>query len=438
MTIAVAPALAQLSGKFLVEHPGEAAKRLETLDAGLVAEFAASCDEELLEPLFERLSSDFAAQVADGLEEERQIQILRRLDPRYGALMLVQLPEEKRKALLKGLPRGVARSLRTMMSYQPESAGALMETRLTALREDMAVEDARRRIQKGRRQNEVRFYVTDADNRPVARMNARDLLVAAIDAPVGELGQAVEVTVTSDMPKDELTRLMQDTGLSELPVVDAEGRLVGVISHLALVGAMREEATADIQKMVGVSKDERALSPAMFSVRKRLPWLEINLLTAFAAASVVGAFESTIAKYTALAVLLPVVAGQSGNAGAQALAVAIRGLALREIGPRQWLRLLRKEAAVGLVNGVAIAITTGVAVLIWSQSLGLAGVIAVSMVISMVIAGASGALTPIILAKLGQDPAQSSSIVLTTITDIAGFMSFLGIATLLAAYLPAG
>jgi magnesium transporter len=270
------------------------------------------------------------------------------------------------------------------------------------------------------------------------RLNARDLFIADAAAPITDLGQPVAVTVTSDTPKEELTRLMQESGLNELPVVDAQGRLVGSIAYQALVGALREEATADIQKMVGVSKDERALSSPFFSVRKRLPWLQINLLTAFAAASVVGAFESTIAKYTALAVLLPVVAGQSGNAGAQALAVAIRGLALREIGPRQWLQLLTKEAVVGLVNGVAIAVTTGLAVLIWSQSLGLAAVISISMVISMVIAGASGALTPIILSKLGQDPAQSSSIVLTTITDIAGFMSFLGIATALAAYLPTG
>jgi magnesium transporter len=160
--------------------------------------------------------------------------------------------------------------------------------------------------------------------------------------------------------------------------------------------------------------------------------MQVNLATAFLAAAVVGIFENTIAMFTALAVLLPVVAGQSGNAGAQALAVTMRGLALREITGRHWLRVMLKEAGVGLLNGAAIALTTGLGVLVWSRSYGLAFVISVAMVISMIAAGIAGALIPIGLTRIGQDPAQSSSIVLTTVTDVAGFVSFLGIATLLS------
>jgi magnesium transporter len=187
--------------------------------------------------------------------------------------------------------------------------------------------------------------------------------------------------------------------------------------------------------MVGASRDERALSTSWFAIRKRLPWLQINLLTAFLAASVVGMFESTIAKFTALAVLLPVVAGQSGNAGAQALAVTMRGLALREIHLGQWFRVMRKEVNAGFWNGVGIAVVCAVGVYFWSGSTGLVLVIAISMVISMVMAGIAGALVPITLVRLGQDPAVASSIILTTVTDIAGFMSFLGIATLLSGML---
>jgi magnesium transporter len=163
--------------------------------------------------------------------------------------------------------------------------------------------------------------------------------------------------------------------------------------------------------------------------------MQVNLLTAFLAASVVGIFEDTIARFTALAVLLPVVAGQSGNAGAQALAVTMRGLALREITIRHWLRVTFKEVNVGLLNGLAVAVTCGIGVYFWSGSLGLVAVIAVSMVLAMIAAGFAGAVVPIVLTRLGQDPAQSSSIVLTTVTDVAGFFSFLGIATLLAAYI---
>ena len=166
---------------------------------------------------------------------------------------------------------------------------------------------------------------------------------------------------------------------------------------------------------------------------RRRRWLA--RLTAFLAAAVVGLFESTIAQVTALAVLLPVVAGQSGNAGAQALAVTMRGLALREITVRQWLRVVRKEVVAGLLNGIAIAVTCGIGVYVWSRSPGLVAVICVSMILAMVAAGFAGALIPIVLTRLGQDPATSSSIILTTVTDIAGFFSFLGIASVLIQFL---
>ena len=187
--------------------------------------------------------------------------------------------------------------------------------------------------------------------------------------------------------------------------------------------------------MVGAGRDERALSQPQLAVRKRLPWLEINLATAFLAASVVGLFQSTIAQFTALAVLLPVVAGQAGNSGAQALAVTMRGLALREISTRHWFRVLFKEINVGLINGIAIAVTTSAGVLVWSRSLGLAAVIGSAMILSMIAAGIAGSLIPILLTRVGQDPAQSSTIILTTVTDVTGFLSFLGIATLLASWL---
>ncbi|MGB5529105.1 MAG: magnesium transporter, partial [Ignavibacteriaceae bacterium] len=170
----------------------------------------------------------------------------------------------------------------------------------------------------------------------------------------------------------------------------------------------------------------------------RLPWLEINLATAFLAATVVGFFEDTIARITILAVFLPVVAGQSGNTGSQALAVTIRGLALREVRPRDWFKVARKEVSVGFINGLAVALTTSIIVYFWADSSGLAIVIGTSMILSMVIAGLFGAVIPMVLQALGQDPAQSSSIVLTTVTDVFGFLSFLGLATALATVLGIG
>jgi magnesium transporter len=219
---------------------------------------------------------------------------------------------------------------------------------------------------------------------------------------------------------------------SGLPVVDFEGRLLGVIRQREMLATAQQELSADLQTMVGASRDERALSAVGFAVRRRLPWLNVNLGTAFLAAAVVGLFEDTIARVTALAVLLPVVAGQSGNSGAQALAVTMRGLALREIRLSQWRRLVLKELSVGILNGLAVAAVTAAGVYVWSRSGALSLVIGVAMVISMTVAGLAGACVPMAMKALGQDPATASSIVLTTVTDVVGFLSFLGLATLLA------
>jgi magnesium transporter len=182
--------------------------------------------------------------------------------------------------------------------------------------------------------------------------------------------------------------------------------------------------------MVGAGEDERALSPVSVVVRKRLPWLFVNLGTAFLASMVVGLFEGTIQKVTALAVLMPIVAGQGGNTGAQSLAVVMRGIALREILPGATGRLVRKEVFGALLNGLAVACATGLAVLLWDGRPGLMLVIALAMVVNMTAAGLFGAAIPLVLRALGRDPAQSASIFLTTVTDVVGFAAFLGFAVL--------
>ena len=241
--------------------------------------------------------------------------------------------------------------------------------------------------------------------------------------------------MTATAPREEVAELFERHQLFDLPVVDINNRLLGIINHGALVQVSQEDMSSDVLARVGASREERALSKPLFAVRKRMPWLQVNLITAFLAASVVGLFESTIAQFTALAVLMPVVAGQAGNSGAQALAVTMRGLALREITLRHWLRVMFKEVRVGLMNGLSVALTCGLAVYLWSGSAGLVVIICSAMVLAMVAAGFAGAVVPIVLVRLGQDPAQASSIILTTVTDITGFFAFLGIASLLSGLL---
>jgi magnesium transporter len=325
-----------------------------------------------------------------------------------------------------------AKEIERFMSYPPNTAGRIMDGRFLTFREDQTAAATLAQLRQLKPKGLRQLLIVDREQRLTAVVDIQDLAVAEFDEPLSKIASPPKATTSPFDSREFVAEQLKEFSLEILPVVDVNNQLIGVIRHSALLQTLSEQTSADIQTMVGVGKEERALSSPWLAVRKRLPWMQVNLATAFLAAAVVGIFENTIAMFTALAVLLPVVAGQSGNAGAQALAVTMRGLALREITGRHWLRVMLKEAGVGLLNGAAIALTTGLGVLVWSRSYGLAFVISVAMVISMIAAGIAGALIPIGLTRIGQDPAQSSSIVLTTVTDVAGFVSFLGIATLLS------
>jgi magnesium transporter len=425
-----------MARSFLRLHPSGAARILETLPAAEIARILEREEIRLAAALFEGVLPEVGAEVLQQLRPERAGDILSSLDPARAAFVLSRLDAEAQQRFLALVDRGLAKELRTLMSYPPATAGSLMDPRVLAVRPHFTVEQALGYVRAAGRKRVHDLYVVDDEGRLSAAVALQDLALAAPDDRLEEFVRLAPASVDAMATREEVVDLMTQQRLPSLPVVDAEGRLIGVIRYDRMFSAAQEEASADIQTMVGASKEERALSSVSFAIRKRLPWLEINLLTAFLAAAVVGIFEGLIAKFTALAVLLPIVAGQSGNTGAQALAVTMRGLALREIRPRHWLKVAFKEANVAFINGIAVAITTSLAVYLWSQSVGLAMVIGFSMVVSMVAAGLSGAAIPMILLSLGQDPAQSSSIILTTVTDVVGFFSFLGLATLLAGMLP--
>lgn len=337
---------------------------------------------------------------------------------------------------MAGMEPSSSREIRELMVYPIDTAGALMDTRILLFKGDMTADEALQILRARRLKRKVaELRIVDDEQRFRSIVKLDSLALADPNQTLDELSDRIVVVVDPNASREEIIEKLENYGLDELTVVDHDGRVLGAIRHSTLIDVLKEDVSIDIQTMVGVSKDERASSGSKFAVRKRLPWMQVNLLTAFAAAAVVGIFESTIAKFTALAVLLPVVAGQSGNAGAQALAVAMRGLALREVQVRDWPKMVRKETIVGLANGVAVAIVCGIAVYIWSGQPGLVLVISSSMILAMVIAGIAGVLVPVGLKKIGQDPAVASSIVLTTITDITGFFAFLGIATLFAGLL---
>ena len=422
----------RLQREFFQRYPAFTVGSLEQMEAGEQLVIFERQPVPVMLPVWERLSPDIAEKLLAGLPEPVVAETMRGLDPVRLAQLMSGFDEDGRERLLGLAGERAAKEVRDALRYPPDRAGALMDSRVRLFRRSSTVSDVLARLRKDRRPGRLGFYVVDDDNRLAGWVDMQDLALAEHDERVADLARGVQAFVDPMASREEVGQMIEEHHLSVLAVVDLDGRLIGVIRHASMVEAEKERASVGIQTMVGVSRDERATSKVSFAVRKRLPWLQINLVTAFVAASVVGLFESTIAQYTALAVLLPVVAGQSGNTGAQALAVTMRGLALREIRAAQWPRVVFKETNVGFWNGLTVALTTAVGVLVWSGSYGLALIIALSMVLSMVIAGIAGAAIPIVLTVLGQDPAQSSSIVLTTVTDVTGFFSFLGIAALLA------
>jgi magnesium transporter len=425
----------QLASTFLQRHPAEAAAVLETLPSGEIAAVVERDAAGAAGAAFERLTLETAEEVLERLSDDATRRTLTSLDASRAATVLARLDPPRRERLLALLPDATARELRSLLDYPPDSAGSLMDPRVAVFRPETTVSEAIARLRRAAGRELRHVYLVDDGGRLIGSVSLHRLVAAAADEPLGRLARGAPWSVEAATPREELVDEFRRRNASAVPVVNLDGVLLGVIRQGAMMQAIEEETTADIQTMVGASAQERALSRVSFAVRKRLPWLEINLLTAFLAAAVVGLFESTIARFTALAVLLPVVAGQSGNTGAQALAVTMRGLAMREIRLRHWLPVALKEVQVAAINGVGVALTTALGVFVWSRSTGLALVIGISMILSMIAAGLSGALIPMLLTAAGQDPAQSSSIILTTVTDIAGFFSFLGIATLLAGML---
>lgn len=428
-------AVSALNNAFLLYHPTEAQQAVNQLSHEELIELMQQQKIPEKINIWNGLMLDVATSVLQELPESSIKQVLLRGDPVRVARVLMRLNLEERERLLKLVDITRQRELTSLVQYPDESAGSLMDTRFLPLNINMTVREVLHRIRKFKPRFSRQLYIVDNEGHLQSMIEIHRLALADATDTLDKFSQPIPGLVAATATREEVVEQLETHRVTDLAVVDISGRLIGIIHYDGLMEAVREESSVDLLTMVGASRDERALSPVRFVVSKRLPWLSINLLTAFLAAAVVGLFEDTIAKFTALAVLLPVVAGQSGNTGAQALAVTMRGLALREIGTSQWLKVARKEVAASFVNGVAIALLTALGVFVWSSSTGLALVIGSSMVIAMVAAALAGVIVPIVLSALGQDPAQSSSIILTTVTDVVGFFAFLGIATLLSGML---
>src|SRR3954471_14912657 len=352
------------------------------------------------------------------------------------AALIDHLPEELSAAVLNLLRRKESAAVENLLEYKEQTAGRIMNPNVFALSEDMTVGEAITALQVSREVEMVFYlYVVDARRHLVGVVSLRRLLLVSPETPLKRIMTADLNSVQVDTDEEEVARQVASYNLLAIPVVEEENKLVGVITVDDVIDVIKEEATEDIYRLAGVAGDERAFTPAGESLRKRLPWLGVNLITAFLAASVVALFEGTISQITALAVFMPIVAGMGGNAATQTLTVVVRGIALGELSWSNSRKALLKEAVVGIGNGLALGVLAALVAWMMKGDLVLGAVLALAMVINMFVAATAGTLIPLGLRAAKIDPALASSVFITTLTDVAGFASFLGLATIFLKYL---
>ncbi len=353
------------------------------------------------------------------------------------AALIDYLPEELSAAVLELVQkRPAGGDVGDLLEYKEQTAGRIMNPKVFALAEDMTAGESITALQ-GSRDVEVVFYlyVIDARRHLVGVVSLRRLLLVSPQTPLKRIMTTDLISVRADMDQEEVARQVASYNLLAIPVVDEENKLVGVITVDDVIDVIKDEATEDVYRLAGVTGDDRVFTSAWDSLRKRLPWLIVNLATAFLAASVVALFSGTIDKVVALAIFMPVVAGMGGNAATQTLTVIVRGIALGELTWSNSRKALFKEATVGLGNGVACGLVGALVVWLFSHDPMLAGILAMAMVINMFVAATAGTVIPLALRAMKVDPALASAVFITTLTDVFGFFSFLGLATVMLKYL---
>jgi magnesium transporter len=352
------------------------------------------------------------------------------------AALIDYLPEELSSAVLDLMRPKESGVVENLLEYDEQTAGRIMNPHVFALSEDMTVGEAITELQINRDVEMVFYlYVVDERSHLVGVVSLRRLLLVSPETPLKRIMTADLISARVDMDQEEVARQVAAYNLLAIPVVDEENKLVGIITVDDVIDVIKDEATEDIYRLAGVAGDDRAFTPAGESFRKRLPWLGINLITAFLAASVVAIFEGTIARIAALAVFMPIVAGMGGNAATQTLTVIVRGIALGELTWGNSRKALIKEAAVGIGNGLVLGTVAALVAWLTRDNATLGLVLGAAMVINMFVAATAGTLVPLGLRALNVDPALASSVFITTLTDIFGFFAFLGLATMFSEYL---
>jgi len=422
----------QLESLINALHPAEIGSLLESLPPTHRRAVWELVPSELDGDVLVHVNDEVRGGLMEGMDSKEILAAAEGMDVDDLADLLQDLPAALLVEVLNAMDRQNRQRLEAVLSYPEDSAGGLMNTDVVTVRADVTLEVVQRYLRMRGELPELtdRLFVLSRSERFVGTLSLTNLLTYDPDHTVAEVMARDEQTVLVDLSKQEIAKLFETHDLVSAPVIDADGTLLGRITVDDVVDVIRDEAEHQILTMAGLDEEDDMFAPVLLSTRRRAVWLGVNLITAFAAAWVIGLFEATIQQIVALAVLMPVVASMGGIAGSQTLTLVVRGIATGQVvgGNARWL--LSKELAVGLVNGILWALViAGIAVL-WFGDVRIGAIIAAAIWINLLCAAVSGVSVPMLLKRMGIDPALAGSVVLTTVTDVVGFFAFLGLATL--------
>jgi magnesium transporter len=413
------------------------AKTLSEYEDNQIVLLCTALTDEKLAMVLEHADENIQLKIISYLTNEKILKIFGYMQKDDIADILGMLKIYKRKELLNLMIEGDRKILTSLLGYKEDSAGGIMTTEFIIFKQDMTIKDTLKEIKKMAPKNELldTLFISDNTRKVVGTVELRDVLINDNDTILADISSKNFISVEPEVDQEEVAAMFRKYDLTVLPVVNKKQIILGIITVDDVMDVMVEEQTEDILKMGGVAKEETLNSTFWDSVKLRLPWLVINLLTAFLAALTVKAFEGTIAKVVALSSTMSMVTGMGGNAGTQTVSIIIRNIAMGNIELKDALPQLKKEVLLGLVNGLVIGIITGIVVGMIYQSVYLGIIILLAMVGNLIVSGIFGLLVPLVLQKLKVDPALSSSIFLTTATDVLGFFIFLSLANLFISYL---
>lgn len=421
-----------VSGTLEEMHPADASDLLEQLSSDQFEDVVELLDGELPSDVLIELRDEYREDAVDAMTDEAVVEALDNLDSDDAIAVLEDLDDVRRERILDELEPEDRAVLEAGFVYDEDTAGRLMQRDFLAAPEFWTIGqtiDFARKHADELPTDFYEIYVVDPMNKPIGYVLLSQLLRLGRDVKLADVMEIMHSNIDVDMDQEEVAYQFQKYSLASAPVKDHSGRLVGMITVDDMVHVIQEENTEDLLALSNVSSADGS-DTVWDSVKARAPWLGINLITAFIASGIIAMFEGTLEQIVQLAILMPVVAALAGNAGSQGLAVAVRAIAEREMEGDAGRRAIVRETLTGLVNGVIFAVGVSIIAFIWFQSIPIAGVIGVAMLLSFIWAGISGIVVPLTLKKFGADPAVASSVFVLTLTDVMAFFSFLGLATL--------